>query len=98
VGRRPSRASAAIELNPNNALAHLQLGSLLIVGYGRADEGLKEVRAAAALDPLSPSVNTELGHALVLAGRYEEAAAQLRKAIGLDLCHQSAERQLIPSE
>jgi hypothetical protein len=40
------------------------------------------VRAAAALDPLSPSVNTELGHALVLAGRYEEAA-QLRKAIGL---------------
>jgi TolB-like protein/DNA-binding winged helix-turn-helix (wHTH) protein/Flp pilus assembly protein TadD len=74
----------AIELNPNNALAHLQLGFLLIVAYGRAEDGVAEVRRATALDPLSPYVNTELGHALLLAGRYHEAAEQLRKAIVLD--------------
>jgi len=74
----------ALEINPNNALAHLQLGFLLIVAHERFDEGLAEVRRAMALDPLSPHVTTELGHALVLAGRYDEAAEQLRKAIALD--------------
>jgi TolB-like protein/Tfp pilus assembly protein PilF len=74
----------ALEINPNNAPAHLQLGFLLIFARERFDEGLAEVRRAMALDPLSPHVTTELGHALMLAGRYDEAAEQLRKAIALD--------------
>jgi TolB-like protein/tetratricopeptide (TPR) repeat protein len=74
----------AIELNPNNALAHLELGFSVLVVQGRVDEGLQEVRRAVALDPLSPYVNTEAGHALILANRYPEAADQLRKAIALD--------------
>ena len=36
----------AIELNPNNALAHLELGTSVLVVQGRFDEGLREVRRA----------------------------------------------------
>ena len=74
----------AIELNPNNSLAHLELGARVFVVQGRFDEGLEEVRRALALDPLSPYVNTEAGEALLLAGRYEEAAEQFGRAIALD--------------
>lgn len=74
----------AIELNGNNALAHLQLGVSVLVVQGRFDEGLGEVRRAVSLDPLSPYTNTEFGRALLLAGRYAEAAAQLRQAVTLD--------------
>ena len=74
----------AIELNPSNALAHLELGASVLVVQGRFEEGLKEVRRAVALDPLSPYVNTEFGRALVLAGRFPEAVDRLRKAITLD--------------
>ena len=74
----------AIELNPNNALAHLELGARVLVVQGRFDEGLKEVGHALALDPMSPYVNTEAGDALLLARRYGEAVEKFRKAIALD--------------
>jgi TolB-like protein/tetratricopeptide (TPR) repeat protein len=74
----------AIESNPNNALARLQLGAGVLVVQGRFDEGLDEVRRAVALDPLSPYANTEAGAAFLLAGRYPEAIEQLQKAISLD--------------
>jgi len=74
----------AIELNPNNALAHLELGFVLLLSQGRLDEGIAEVRRAASLDPLSPYVNTELGRALLLAGRYQDAIDQFDKTIPLD--------------
>jgi predicted Zn-dependent protease len=75
----------AIELDPKNALAHLQLGVSVLILQGRHEEGLEVVRRAAALDPLSPYVSTEFGDALLQAGRYSDAAHQLRKAIALDL-------------
>jgi TolB-like protein/Tfp pilus assembly protein PilF len=74
----------ALNLNPNNALAHLELGARVLVVQGRFDEGLKEVGQALALDPLSPYVNTEAGESLLLARRYGEAVGQFRKAIALD--------------
>jgi len=74
----------AIQLNSNNALAHLELGGSVLVPQGRFEEGLGEARRAVALDPLSPYTNTEFGRALLLAGRYTEAVDQLRKAIALD--------------
>lgn len=73
-----------IELNPNNALAHLELGVRVLVVQGRLDEGLSEVHRALAIDPLSPYINTEAGEALLLAGRYGDAVEQVRKAIALD--------------
>ena len=74
----------AIDLNPNNALAHLELGASVLIVQERFDEGLREVRRALDLDPLSPYVNTEVGAALTLAGRYGESVDQLRKASSLD--------------
>ena len=84
----------AVELNPNNALAHLDLGFSVLVLKGHFDEGLDEVRRAAALDPLSPYVNTEFGRALLWAGRYSEAVDQLRKAIALDPTRNRPYREL----
>ena len=74
----------AIELNPNNALARLQLGFSVLVVQGRFQEGLDEIRRAARLDPLSPYVITEFGRALLWAGHFDEAIDQLRKAIALE--------------
>jgi tetratricopeptide (TPR) repeat protein len=74
----------AIQLNPNNALAHLELGARVLVVQGRFDEGLDLVGRALALDPLSPYVTTEAGEALLLARRYAEAVERFRTAIALD--------------
>jgi TolB-like protein/tetratricopeptide (TPR) repeat protein len=84
----------AIDLDPNNALAHLGLGWSVLVVQGRFEEGLRETHAAVALDPLSPYVNTLFGRALVWAGRYDEAVDQLRHAIELDPGRLDAYRQL----
>jgi serine/threonine-protein kinase len=74
----------AIELNPNNALAHLEIGARVLVVQGRFEDGFEEVRQALALDPLSPYAMTESGEALLLARRYAEAVERFRKAIALD--------------
>lgn len=74
----------AIELNPNNALAHQELAVPVLILQGRFDEGLGEISRAAALDPLSPSTNDDFAFALLIAGRYQEAENQARKAIALD--------------
>jgi serine/threonine-protein kinase len=74
----------AIELNPNNALAHLELGGRVLVVQERFDEGFEEMGRALALDPLSPYAMTETGEALMLARRYPEAEERFRKAIALD--------------
>jgi TolB-like protein/Flp pilus assembly protein TadD len=74
----------AIELNANNALAHLELGASVLLPQRHLQEGLEEARRGLALDPLSPYVNTQLGRALLEAGRYHEAIDQLRQAIALE--------------
>lgn len=43
----------------------------------RPTEAIAAARAGVARDPLSPSANAELGHALYFAGRYDEALARL---------------------
>jgi tetratricopeptide (TPR) repeat protein len=73
----------ATELDPNNALAHLEFGLVLVL-QGRFDQGLGESRRGVELDPISPYVNTEHAHTLLLARRYTDAIAQLRTAIALD--------------
>jgi TolB-like protein/DNA-binding winged helix-turn-helix (wHTH) protein/Tfp pilus assembly protein PilF len=74
----------AIELNPNNALAHEELGISVLVVQGRFDEGLGEIRRAVALDPLSPRTSTEFATALLIAGRYKEAENEARRSSVLD--------------
>jgi tetratricopeptide (TPR) repeat protein len=74
----------AIELDPNNAAAHLKLGIELLFIQGRSEDGLGEIRKALALDPLSYITRDYLAVALLVMGRYEVAVEQARKATTLD--------------
>jgi Flp pilus assembly protein TadD len=75
----------ALELNWNNALAHVELGISVLVPERRFDEALAHVRRGVDLDPLSPYNITELARALLLSGRYEEAIEVGRRAIRADV-------------
>src|SRR6266851_637097 len=68
----------AIELNPNNAMAHQYYGYLLSA-LGRFDEAIAEMKRALELDPLSPNKQNSLGATFYRAGRYDEALEQFRE-------------------
>jgi TolB-like protein/Tfp pilus assembly protein PilF len=74
----------AIALNPNYATAHQRYGNGPLVALGRFDEATAEGKRAIQLDPLSPSINSDLGENLIYARRYDEAIAQLRKTVEID--------------
>ena len=73
----------ALDLNPGNATAH-HWYAVYLVGQGRFDEALIEMRRAQDLDPLSLIVHTFTGQALYSARRYEEAMYQLQETLKLD--------------
>jgi serine/threonine-protein kinase len=79
----------AVELNPNYALAHQQLGRVLSA-RGRPDESILEMERARRLDPLSPGAATGLGFSYHYARRWTAALQQFRKAIELDPAYASA--------
>jgi tetratricopeptide (TPR) repeat protein len=56
----------------------------LLVTLGRFDEAINEGQRAVELDPLSLIINADLGSTLMIARRYDEAMAQLRKTLVLD--------------
>jgi len=73
----------AIELNPNYAPAHQYYADFL-KSQGRFDEALSEMSYAGALDPLSLSINTGIGHVLYLSRQYDRAIEQYRNTIKID--------------
>lgn len=75
----------ALELNWNNALAHVEFGISVLAPERRFDEALAHVRRGVDLDPLSPYNITELARALLLSGRYEEAIEVGRRSIRADV-------------
>jgi TolB-like protein/class 3 adenylate cyclase len=68
----------AIDLDPNNPIAHLYYGNLLQY-TGHTAEGLKEAEKAAALDPLAFGANWVLGRNYYFAGLNEQAIDRLDK-------------------
>jgi tetratricopeptide (TPR) repeat protein len=72
----------ALELNPNNAVAHLYYASHL-VSVGQGTKACGEVRKAQSLDPLSPFFRAAGGLFLYFAGRKEEGIRQNLKAVEL---------------
>lgn len=70
----------AIELDPNNAVAHLYYGNLLLF-TGQTQDGLKETQKALALDPVSYAVNWILGRNYYFAGENDKAIEQLNKTL-----------------
>jgi TolB-like protein/Tfp pilus assembly protein PilF len=69
----------ALQLNPGSGWAHHWYAHSLET-QGRLDDAMKEMRAALALDPLSLVFYWDVGNELLMARRYSEAAAFLRKA------------------
>ncbi|MFN0112406.1 MAG: winged helix-turn-helix domain-containing tetratricopeptide repeat protein, partial [Blastocatellia bacterium] len=74
----------AIQLNPNYATAHHWYGEHLFLVRGRYAEGLRELRLAQALDPLSLAINSDIAKCFYFARQYDEAIAQARKTLELD--------------
>ena len=73
----------ALELNPNYALAHEWYAALL-VGTGRTQEGLVEIRRAEELSPLSLRAMTLSAWTYYQAGLFEEAAKKAGQILELD--------------
>lgn len=73
----------AIELNPEYGSAHHWYGESLGM-MGRFDDGLKELRLAEQVDPLSAIINADLGKLLFLARQPDQAIEQLQKTLELD--------------
>ncbi|HEV8482066.1 MAG TPA: tetratricopeptide repeat protein [Blastocatellia bacterium] len=78
-----SHLKRAIDLNPNNPLAHFKYAHLLY-NSGRFEEGEIEVRRALELDPVSPIINSIMGQFLFEARQYDQAIHQLDKALDIE--------------
>lgn len=84
------------EDHPDDATPHLYL-SRIHRRMGRLDLASGEVRAALALAPDDPAVQTELGFVLFATGEYEAAAERFRAVIARDSAAESAWVGLINS-
>jgi serine/threonine protein kinase/tetratricopeptide (TPR) repeat protein len=73
----------ALELNPNYQLAHEWYSSLL-VGTGRFEEGVKEIRRSEELDPLAPRTMTLVAWTTYQAHEFAESLLKAKEIIGLD--------------
>src|SRR6201981_820088 len=73
----------AIALNPGYATAHHWYAWHLIV-MGRNSEGIRELRKAESLDPLSLIISADLADALSIAHLYEESVQESRKTLEMD--------------
>jgi len=73
----------ALELNPNYSLAHEWYSSMLI-GTGRCEEGVFEIKRAEELDPLSLRQMTLTSWSLYQVRDYEKSMAKAQQIIDLD--------------
>jgi Flp pilus assembly protein TadD len=72
----------ALELDPDDAMAHFNLATLL-TGNKQDSEALPEYRKASALSPENELFLENLGVSLAVNGDMNEAVAQLQKAVAL---------------
>ena len=73
----------AIELNAGYASAHHWYSEHL-TAMGRCDESIRELKLAAALDPLSLVISADLGRALYYARQYDDAIQQEGRTLEMD--------------
>ena len=73
----------AIELGPNNALAHQWYG-LTLLAEGRWEEAEHEFRTALQIDPLSLMTSADLAQVYFYSGRFEETIAQARRIMEIN--------------
>ncbi len=73
----------ALELNPNSSQAH-EIFSRYLMGRGRHDEAIAEVKIAIDLEPTSRFIQRNYGRALFYARRYPEAVTQFKRVIAME--------------
>ncbi|MFH1881270.1 MAG: tetratricopeptide repeat protein [Planctomycetota bacterium] len=71
----------ALELNPNNAEAHLKLGFLLYNVKQIHKEGMEHYYRAIQLNPDGPRIHHDLGMALLHQRKFDEAVKHLSEAL-----------------
>jgi adenylate cyclase len=74
----------SIELKPDYATAHEWYAIHYLIGTGRLEEAIQEMKKALELEPASLIMNTFMGATLYYAGRYDEAIDQCRRTIEMD--------------
>lgn len=75
--------ATALELNPNNAFAHLLHGLFLATIERDRGRTVAELKTLLELDPLSPVSNFSVAFVLVFAGAFEQAAERARQTLVL---------------
>ncbi len=70
----------AIALDPADPTSH-QWYAVYLLAAGHQDEAFDEAQAAHRLDPLSLSINTDIGFHHYYSGRYPQALAQLKSVL-----------------
>ncbi|HEY6122387.1 MAG TPA: tetratricopeptide repeat protein, partial [Pyrinomonadaceae bacterium] len=78
-----SEYQRAIELKPNYATGHHWYGWFL-TAMGRGDEGMREIRRAEELDPLSLIIKANVGTFYYFGRQYEQAIELQRKVVDAD--------------
>ncbi len=86
----------AIELDPNNDLAHWLYG-LLRSYQGRFDEAIREIETASAISPATVVYIRDRARTLYYARRYTEAIVQYKRVLETDEDFVSAQNQLLMS-
>lgn len=76
-------ATAATKLRPQNAVAHILLGTAL-ARQGKYDDAVKSIDTALEIDPSIPDGHLNRGTALAGAGKSAEAEKDLRQAMQSD--------------
>jgi serine/threonine-protein kinase len=76
----------ALELDPDNADAHIYYAHLLS-NQGRHADAFRQAERARELDPFNTRINALEGQFLLHAGHTDEALARLQATIGLDPNH-----------
>ena len=74
----------AIELEPNDAYAHLFYSNSYLSPLGHHEEAIAEIRKAMELDPLSPHIQSFAGVTFKWARRYDDSLAQFQKVNQID--------------
>lgn len=72
-----------IEVNPNSAEAHRQLGEIYIL-QGRHEEALTELSVATWLDPADAKAHAAAGQVYARIARFPDAIGALSRALALD--------------
>jgi tetratricopeptide (TPR) repeat protein len=73
----------AIELDPGSGQAH-EIFSRYLMGRGRHDEAIAEIKTAIDIDPSSRFYQRNYARALFYARRFAEASAQFERVVSMD--------------